>query len=169
MVSSAAVDSIDDEIDNQDKPWFVRTMKIQVGPFAVSVSLMTVLTVLLVLLQVTQQYWTRPSWAEASHILLRDHTPATKQLLINLKKDIDNNPDTFSKLAKEWSACPSKSNGGFLGRFKPGDMARNFNQAVFDPQTPLQQTIGPIETSFGWHLIYIHQRHLNQQVLAHDD
>jgi parvulin-like peptidyl-prolyl isomerase len=163
--------SNDDDIQEEEKPWFMRPwIDMMVGPVHVSLSLVTILTMFMVALQLVQHFWTRPSWAEASHILIRDHTQATKKLLTDLKtKTIQNDAAMFAKMAQEWSVCPSKENGGFLGKFRPGDMARNFNQCVFDPETPVQQTVGPIETSFGWHLIYIHQRHLSQQVLATND
>ena len=52
----------------------------------------------------------------------------------------------------------SVKDGGSLGRFYRGDMAKNFDRACFDPKTPIGTTVGPFETSFGWHLLYIKNR-----------
>lgn len=102
----------------------------------------------------------KKSWAEASHILIQSHDDATKQKLVDLKQQIKNDPSQFATYAAKYSSCPSKQNGGNLGRFSRGDMAPPFDQACFDPASPLQQTIGPVETQFGWHLIFIHQRNI---------
>ncbi|MFK7817403.1 MAG: peptidylprolyl isomerase [Planctomycetaceae bacterium] len=60
--------------------------------------------------------------------------------------------EDFSKLAAEYSDCPSASKGGDLGRFKTGQMAKPFEAAV------RACTIGGctdiVETSFGYHIIY---------------
>jgi peptidyl-prolyl cis-trans isomerase C len=64
-------------------------------------------------------------------------------------------------LAKQHSKCPSgKSAGGKLGTFRPGEMVPPFNKAVFDKENKVGECIGPIQTNFGWHLIWIEDRNL---------
>ncbi len=61
--------------------------------------------------------------------------------------------DNFSDLAKEFSTDPTaKTNGGDLGFFGSGAMVKPFEEAVFP--VSVGSIVGPIETDFGFHLIY---------------
>lgn len=97
--------------------------------------------------------------AEASHILISKGENPEKTLK-ELKKEIKNDPAKFAALAKKHSECPSGQDGGSLGKFKRNVMAPPFDRAVFDPNIDVGTVIGPIQTSFGWHLIYVHKRRL---------
>ena len=81
----------------------------------------------------------------ARHILVKTGDEANA-LLKRLKEGED-----FDKLARKYSTCPSKKNGGSLGEFSRGDMVRAFDEAVFEG--PVLKVQGPIKTRFGWHLI----------------
>ena len=61
--------------------------------------------------------------------------------------------EKFSDLAKKYSSCPSKKNGGDLGWFSRGDMVKEFENAAFSADKGA--IVGPVRTQFGWHLIYI--------------
>jgi len=61
--------------------------------------------------------------------------------------------EKFSDLAKKYSSCPSKKNGGDLGWFSRGDMVKEFENAAFSADKGA--VVGPVRTQFGWHLIYI--------------
>lgn len=61
-------------------------------------------------------------------------------------------PDNFAELAKKYSTGPSASNGGNLGWFGKGAMVKPFDETVF-PQK-IGTIAGPVETKFGYHLIY---------------
>ncbi len=63
------------------------------------------------------------------------------------------NADNFETLALEFSTDPSVSeNNGDLGWFSEGMMIPEFETAVF--QAEIGQIIGPVETPFGFHIIY---------------
>lgn len=60
--------------------------------------------------------------------------------------------EDFNALAAEYSEDPSvKNNKGDLGFFERGAMVRAFEDAVFQAQKG--QVVGPVQTSFGYHLI----------------
>ena len=100
------------------------------------------------------------TWVEASHILVKDTSSKTEQGLISLKEQIGTNYKTFCQCAKQYSGCPSSEDGGELGRFGPTVMTPPFDRVCFDPEAPLNVTIGPIQTQHGYHLIYITKRKL---------
>ncbi len=81
----------------------------------------------------------------ASHILVRD-----RQLANHLMKKIKAGAD-FKTLAREHSTCPSKSKGGDLGWFGPGQMVREFEEAV--KRMAVGRVSGPVHTKFGYHII----------------
>lgn len=83
--------------------------------------------------------------ASACHILVKD-----KALAEELKQRLAKGED-FAKLAKQYSTCPSKKNGGNLGEFHKGDMVKAFDDVVF--KRPILKVHGPIKTRFGFHLI----------------
>jgi protein-export membrane protein SecD len=59
----------------------------------------------------------------------------------------------FTDLVKENSTEPGAAeSGGDLGTFTRGQMIDSFEQAAFDGK--VGEIIGPIETSYGYHLIY---------------
>ena len=90
--------------------------------------------------------------ASARHILVRDEA-----LCLQLKSDIENGAD-FAEVAKQHSTCPSKNNGGSLGKFRSGQMVKPFNTVVFSEE--LHKVHGPVKTKFGYHLIEITERYL---------
>jgi peptidyl-prolyl cis-trans isomerase C len=88
--------------------------------------------------------------ARARHILV-----SSKQICQELKEDIENGED-FAALARDFSECPSGSEGGDLGVFSPGEMVKAFDKVVFKEK--LNKVIGPVKTEFGYHLIEILSR-----------
>lgn len=93
----------------------------------------------------------------ASHILVRvDPKKDPSQKAESRKKIVDiqqklRKGEDFSALAKEYSQCPSGSEGGDLGYFQRRQMVKPFEQATF--------ALGPgevsdiVETKLGYHLI----------------
>ena len=56
---------------------------------------------------------------------------------------------SFASLAMEYSSCPSKNQGGSLGSFRPGTMVPEFDEVIFNPDTELNQVVGPVMTPVG--------------------
>lgn len=79
----------------------------------------------------------------------------TKEQALSKAQEIYNeaNADNFVQLAKDNSTDPSVAqNSGELGWFGTGQMIPEFEKASFDAQKG--QIIGPVETAFGYHIIY---------------
>ena len=110
--------------------------------------------------------------ATASHILIKGGAEAANKL-DDIKLDLMGNTNTdddeddttysastllskFSQAASKYSDCPSASKGGSLGSFRPGQMVKEFDTVVFNE--PIGTIHGPIQTQFGYHLIYIQSR-----------
>lgn len=96
--------------------------------------------------------------ATASHILIQNNTPASRSQLESLKAEIGNDAVKFGEAAAQYSDCSSASKGGDLGEFGKGQMAKEFENVVFDPKTPIGVVQGPIATEFGYHLILVQER-----------
>lgn len=110
---------------------------------------------------IEELYSRRQKMMHASHILIQ-YNPSRGQgdstvpwLRINgVLKEIKNGL-AFGEAARKHSEDPSaKQNGGDLGWFTGGDMVYPFENAVFNAAK--DSVIGPIRTSFGYHLIKVH-------------
>ena len=96
----------------------------------------------------------------ASHILLMyagsERSTASRsqvdaqQLIGEIKDELDGGAD-FGALAKQHSDCPSKSEGGSLGKFSPGQMVPAFDKVAFGLEVGAS---GVVETPFGYHIIH---------------
>ncbi len=84
----------------------------------------------------------------ASHILVKTEEEAKIALTQIMYAN-----KSFEDVAKEKSLCPSRKNGGSLGWFGRGQMAKEFENACFNGKKG--DIVGPIKTQFGWHLIKI--------------
>ncbi len=88
--------------------------------------------------------------AAARHILVD-----TEAKCLELKDRIVNGEE-FSKIAQEFSSCPSGQEGGALGTFSPGQMVKEFDDVVFNEE--VGKVHGPVKTQFGYHLVEITMR-----------
>jgi peptidyl-prolyl cis-trans isomerase C len=82
----------------------------------------------------------------ASHILVKDRALA-QQLLKQLKQS----GGRFESLAREHSTCPSRSKGGDLGWFGPGNMVAQFEAAC--KRLSPGSISDVVQTQFGYHII----------------
>ena len=93
---------------------------------------------------------------EARHILLavRDEAEleSRRRLADSLIEDLISKPGLFSKLAKEYSDCPSGKEGGNLGQLTIGSTVREF-EAVLEKMEPGQIHFEPVQSRFGLHII----------------
>jgi len=88
--------------------------------------------------------------AAARHILV-----GTEEECLDLKSRIEKG-ESFADLARDHSSCPSKSQGGDLGSFGPGQMVAEFDEVVFS--APVNEVQGPVKTQFGFHLVEVTSR-----------
>ena len=89
----------------------------------------------------------------ARHILIGDEASAKSVL-----EQVTSGKKTWEELASVLSLDTSnKDQGGDLGWFSRGVMVKAFEEAAF--AAPVGETIGPVKTDFGWHII---------QVLGHE-
>ena len=82
----------------------------------------------------------------ASHILVESLSEA-----VDLQTKIKSG-SSFEELAARHSKCPSSQQGGNLGLFGPGQMVKAFEDAAY--ATPVGAVSDPVQTQFGYHLIF---------------
>jgi len=93
------------------------------------------------------QLFQAPESVQASHILVDTEEKANE-----VSKKIEEGSD-FADLAKEYSSCPSKENGGDLGFFEKGKMVPEFENVAFEMD--VEQISGVVKTQFGFHIIKV--------------
>lgn len=84
----------------------------------------------------------------AKHILTD-----TEETCAQILAAVENGEKTFEDAAREYSTCPSGQRGGDLGEFGKGQMVPEFEKAAFGAE--IGKVIGPVKTSFGYHLIKV--------------
>ncbi|KEI03037.1 peptidylprolyl isomerase [Clostridium botulinum] len=86
----------------------------------------------------------------AKHILV-DNEELANEVAEQIKNGM-----SFDEAAKEYSTCPSKAQGGNLGRFGKGQMVPEFEEAAFNLE--IGKLSEPVKTQFGYHLIEVEDK-----------
>ena len=69
---------------------------------------------------------------------------------------LDEFPGTFAELAVNYSACPSKAQGGSLGQISKGQTVPELERQLFTLAPGLASK--PLESRYGWHVVSVDQR-----------
>lgn len=104
-----------------------------------------------------------PEERRARHILVSvpsgagaDAKAKAREKAEKLMAEAKANPNNFAELAKQSSEDPgSAPEGGDLGFFPKGRMAKPFDEAVFSMN--VGDVVGPVETQFGFHVIRLEE------------
>jgi peptidyl-prolyl cis-trans isomerase C len=104
--------------------------------------------------------FSQPEQVRASHILVSDDAEMEK-VLAALKAD-----QKFEDVAKEYSTCPSKENGGDLGFFGRGQMVPEFEQVAFNLE--VGKMSDPVKTQFGVHGIRLEAKNAESKIPIED-
>jgi peptidyl-prolyl cis-trans isomerase D len=102
----------------------------------------------------------QPEQVRARHILIKiddnRDAAAARAVMSSIRARLAKG-ESFEKLAAELSEDPgSKQRGGDLGAFGRGQMVPAFEEAAFGARAG--EIVGPVETSFGLHLIEVLER-----------
>jgi len=101
----------------------------------------------------------QPPQVKASHILIKfdsnaneSQKKASREEIRKIQDRVKKGED-FAALAREFSQCPSSSEGGDLGYFSSGQMVKPFEEAAFALNPGDVSDI--VETQYGYHLIKV--------------
>jgi peptidyl-prolyl cis-trans isomerase C len=100
-----------------------------------------------------QRFVTSPLF-QVSHILFPSDA---KQKALEVLLLLEENPDRFSDLAKEYSSCSSAKEGGRLGQLSKGQTTPEFEAALFKMQKG-ETSSELVTTRYGYHIIRVHER-----------
>ena len=113
--------------------------------------------------QANEKLYALPEMVRARHILLKlDAKEPAEKANIVLKKAQQilseaQKPDaSFPDLVQKYSEGPSVKNGGDIGFFQRGQMAKEFEDVAFS--APLKKAVGPVRTDVGYHIIFVEEK-----------
>lgn len=105
---------------------------------------------------------TSPTLISLKHILLAaapdDTSERDQQLQVakSLLQQLEQTPDSFAQLARDYSACESRHQGGHLGQITKGQTVAEFERQIWS--LPVGMHSQPVESRYGYHLVLIEQR-----------
>lgn len=93
-------------------------------------------------------------FVQISHIVLTTEDIANV-LLEHLKSydNYDHMMKAFAKMAKKYSACSSRNQGGDLGPLEVHTSAPELYEAAM--KAPVKEAQGPVKTKFGYHIFVL--------------
>lgn len=98
------------------------------------------------------------------HILIRVNETVSQQeaqrRLSDIKQRLNNKAADFAELARQYSVDTSATKGGDLGWVYPGDTVPEFERVM--DSLKIGEISEPVETPFGWHLIQVLERRVQQ-------
>lgn len=101
------------------------------------------------------RFCSEPLW-EARHILIGFEQSGSRQAALNTAQKLlailKEEPAEFSKLASDFSVCPSASQGGNLGQLSRGSTVDEFEKALEVLQEG-ETSQEPVESRYGFHII----------------
>jgi|SRR5690554_4829185 len=98
----------------------------------------------------------------ARHILIAAHPedPQAREEALKLSESLIEKlsvaPESFGDLARQYSHCDSAHHDGQLGQLSRGQTVSEFERQVF--AAPLGLIPRPVETRFGFHVVWVEQR-----------
>ncbi|RJG08912.1 peptidylprolyl isomerase [Pseudomonas cavernicola] len=104
----------------------------------------------------------------ARHILLGcpaddvEERSRTRERAETLIAQLRENAERFAELALSHSDCPSKEQGGALGQISQGQTVPEFERQLL--RLPLGLAAQPLESRYGFHLVWVDQRIEGQQL-----
>ena len=101
-----------------------------------------------------------PEMISAKHILV-DSLEKAQEVSNNISMGM-----SFEEAAEKYSSCPSKAQGGNLGRFSRGQMVPEFENTAFILGIGVFSE--PVKTQFGYHLIKVEEK-IEPAVIAFDE
>lgn len=107
-----------------------------------------------------QDHYRVPMTMQARHILLEKEAKA-----VTVREEIERGLD-FAQAALIYSSCPSKEEGGDLGKFQEGQMVPEFDAVA--KTLPIGTLSQPVKTQFGYHLIEVLEREEPRQAKLED-
>jgi peptidyl-prolyl cis-trans isomerase C len=104
-----------------------------------------------------------PDLVQAQHILIAaapddaDERAAAKAKAEALARQVAADPAGFGALAREHSACPSKTNDGHLGQIGRGSLVTELESYVFAMKAGETCPV-PVPSRYGWHIVRVLER-----------
>ncbi|MEM7373464.1 MAG: peptidylprolyl isomerase [Bacteroidota bacterium] len=102
-----------------------------------------------------------PAEVQLNHIVIKppysqESRDKAVELLTDLKKQVDEGADFGELAAKNTDEPGGRGRKGDLNWFGRGQMVPQFEEVVF--QMRIGEVSDPLETEFGYHIIYLHER-----------
>ncbi|TXL69282.1 peptidylprolyl isomerase [Vineibacter terrae] len=115
-----------------------------------------------------RQRFRSPDLVEARHILIAaapdddDGRAEAKRKAEALIAELRREPGAFGALARQFSACPSKEQGGHLGQLVRGQTVPELDTFLFNLDPGLCPV--PLSTRYGYHVLSVEQKVLGREL-----